>query len=261
MAAHSDKLLRAVQEGLVGPLRPLGFRATGRGSARGETVECTNGSVLITLSADWLEGELKVTVTRPGQPAVPLDALIKLQGKAIRLNRLPRSVSIGTLESMLRKIAAALLEQSPQLLANVNGSTRDADRVDHNRERSYDSAFPVLGHVYLEGSWVLRLDPANRAVAFTLETVLTQAHVRYHPPRPGEQYCYERAVLTLSSLSPVAYQLSGAMPHHDPSGIDDFGNIDTFRECGSNVWELTGDWGLLTIVNPLVSLTLEEPTI
>lgn len=130
--------------------------------------------------------------------------------------------------------------------------------MDHTGDTPYDLAFPDLRHVHLEDSWVLRLDPAEHAVAFTLETVLTPEHVRYHPPRPGEQYCYERAVLTLSSPSPVAYQLSGSMPHHDPSGLDDLGNIDTFQECDSNSWELTGDWGLLTIVNPLLSLMLEE---
>jgi hypothetical protein len=118
VAPDSDKLLRAVRKGLVGPLRPLGFRATGSGSARGETVECTNGSVLITLSADWLEGELDVTVTQPGQPALPLAALVNLRGKAIHLNRLPRSVSVGTLEATMRKVAAALLEQIPQQLAD-----------------------------------------------------------------------------------------------------------------------------------------------
>jgi hypothetical protein len=118
VAADSDKLLRAVQAGLVGPLRPLGFQATGSGSSRGETVECTNGSLLITLSADWLEGELNVTVTQPGQPAIPLATLIELQGKAIHLNRLPRSVSVSSLESTMRKIAASLREQIPQLLAD-----------------------------------------------------------------------------------------------------------------------------------------------
>jgi hypothetical protein len=131
--------------------------------------------------------------------------------------------------------------------------------VDHTEETSYDDAFPDLRDVYLEDSWVLRLDPAERSVAFTLEAVLTLEHVRYHRPIPGEQYCHERAVLTLTSRSPVDYQLSGALPSHDLSGSGDLGNIDSFRQSNSNSWELTGDWGLLTIVNPRVALTLEEP--
>jgi hypothetical protein len=131
--------------------------------------------------------------------------------------------------------------------------------VDHNGEISYDSAFPDLRDVYLEDSWVLRLDPAERSVVFTLEAVLTPAHVRHHPPHPGEQYCYKRAVLTLSSRSPVAYQLSWSPPARDLSGLEDLGNIDTFRQIDSNSWELTGDWGLLTIMNPGVALTPERP--
>lgn len=116
MALENDRLLRAVQRGLVEPLGSLGFRATGVGSLRGETVECTNNSVLITLSADWLEGEIDVTVTQLGQPGVPLAALIELEGKAIHLSRLPRSVSVSSLEATMRKIADTLLEQIPQML-------------------------------------------------------------------------------------------------------------------------------------------------
>jgi hypothetical protein len=131
--------------------------------------------------------------------------------------------------------------------------------VDHTGETSYDDAFPDLRDVYLEDSWVLRLDPAEHSVVFTLEAVLTPGHLRYHRPHPGEQYCYERAALRLSSRSPVAYQLSWSPPAQDLSGVDDLGNIDTFREIDSRSWELTGTWGLLTIVNPLVVLTPEEP--
>jgi hypothetical protein len=136
--------------------------------------------------------------------------------------------------------------------------TRNDEAVNHIGETSYGDAFPDLRDVYLEDSWVLRLDPAEHSVAFTLEAVLTRAHGRYHQPNPGEQYCYERAVLTLTSRSPVAYHLSGALPAHDLSGSADLGNIDTFRQSNSTSWELTGDWGLLTIVNPHVALTLQE---
>jgi hypothetical protein len=68
-----------------------------------------------------------------------------------------------------------------------------------------------------------------------------------------------RRLLSLSSRSPVAYQLSGSPPAQDLSGVDDLGKIDTFREIDSRSWELTGTWGLLTILNPLVVLIPEEP--
>jgi hypothetical protein len=54
-------LLPAVERGLAEPLAVHGFVASGGGGQRGETVECSNGATLITISADWLEGELAIT--------------------------------------------------------------------------------------------------------------------------------------------------------------------------------------------------------
>ena len=117
MAGDNDKLLRAVESGLVEPLRQWGYRATGHGSFRGESVECTNGAVMITITADWLEGELDIRLAQRGTKAVPLRDLVTLQGMGIHLSRLPRDVNATTLEATMSKIAAALLIQVPQLLA------------------------------------------------------------------------------------------------------------------------------------------------
>jgi hypothetical protein len=115
----SDKLLRAVDRGLVEPLRQFGYRATGTGSIRGETVELSNGAVMITLSADWLEGELDIRVAQRGAKAVPLRDLVEVQGLGIHLSRLPRAVTAASLEGTMRKIAEALLSQVPEMLADL----------------------------------------------------------------------------------------------------------------------------------------------
>lgn len=113
----SSRLLPAVQRGLVAPLAAYGFVATGGGGNRGETVECTNGSTLISVSADWLEGELALTVRSAGRPPTAIGDVIDLtQIKGLHLSRLARNVGIETLEAQLRKLAEALIEQAPQVL-------------------------------------------------------------------------------------------------------------------------------------------------
>ena len=115
--AVSSRLLRAVERGLVEPLARYGFVAAGGGGNRGETVECSNGQTLITVSADWLEGELSVTVQRPGESPVAVADLVDLDGvKGLRMTRLGRNVSVSTVESTLGKIAEALDEQASDVL-------------------------------------------------------------------------------------------------------------------------------------------------
>jgi hypothetical protein len=104
--------------------------------------------------------------------------------------------------------------------------------------------------------WILRIDASERTVAFTLEAVLTPHHPDYTPPDPGEQYRYRTGTLLLSSDLPIAYELAGIRPNLDPDGSEDFGNIDTFQPLQADTWELTGQWGQLTITRPAVALTL-----
>jgi hypothetical protein len=110
--------LDAVERGLVTPLLPHGFTASGGGGGRGETVECTNGTTLLTVSADWLEGELAVTVRKPGGPSVDIGEVIDLgRVKGLHLSRLGRGVSTERVAEQLKKLAQALMEQAPQVLA------------------------------------------------------------------------------------------------------------------------------------------------
>jgi hypothetical protein len=96
-----------------------GFTASGGGGNRGETVECTNGFTLITVSADWLAGELSMSVQRAGGSPVPIEDVLDLgKIKDLHLRRLGRSVSAAAVETNLRKIAHALDEQAPDLLTS-----------------------------------------------------------------------------------------------------------------------------------------------
>ncbi len=122
MGHASSRLLPAVERGLLGPLAPYGFVALGGGGVRGETVECSNGWTLLTVSADWLEGELGVTVRTRAGLLSSLDDLIDLgRISGLRLTRLGRGVSAATVEAQLRKVADALIEQAPNVLIPDDG--------------------------------------------------------------------------------------------------------------------------------------------
>jgi hypothetical protein len=108
------RLLAAVEVGFASLLTHYGFVASGGGSERGETVECTNGTTLITVSADWLEGELSLTVRSLGGRPVPVDDLIDLTRiKGLHLTRLSRNVTTDVVAAQLEKIALALSQQVP----------------------------------------------------------------------------------------------------------------------------------------------------
>jgi hypothetical protein len=114
------RLLPAVELGFGPLLSRYGFVASGGGGARGETVECTNGTTLITVSADWLEGELALTVRSAGEAEMSIAEVIDLaRVEALHLSRLSRSASTETVAAQLRKIAEALVEQAAELLGRA----------------------------------------------------------------------------------------------------------------------------------------------
>jgi hypothetical protein len=111
------KLSDAAKAGLR-PLVERGFHvSTVADSPRGETVEAVRDLVAIRVDADWLEGEVQVTVQTAGEPPVALDRVVDVaRVEGLHLRRVPRSVSRGVVESTLSKIAAALVEQASDVL-------------------------------------------------------------------------------------------------------------------------------------------------
>jgi hypothetical protein len=136
----------------------------------------------------------------------------------------------------------------------------DDDVPGDERVRAYYEMFKTFAEVYLEGSWVLKVDERGDALVFDLEVVLTERHAFYEPPRPGEMYCYRRGQLVLRSPQPILFRRSGNPPTVDPNGEQDYGNIDTFTPVGDEPsdWELTGDWGEALVVRPEVELNLDK---
>lgn len=89
-------------------------------SGRGETVELTGDRVLITMGADWLEGELEISLQAVGGRPIPLQDVVDLShAKALHLHRLPRGVSTGVLTSTLTKTAQLLVAHAADVLAGA----------------------------------------------------------------------------------------------------------------------------------------------
>src|SRR5262245_51406250 len=92
----SDRLLRAVERGLLPSLVEFGFTIGVAESAnRGASVDLVGGERRIEVHADWLEGEVVVVLLDPDQPAQTV----------VRLTRLARNLGVSVLEARLRRVA------------------------------------------------------------------------------------------------------------------------------------------------------------
>ena len=95
------------------------FESSGPGG-RGESVELISDLVRISISADWLEGEMAVDLQTVGHPAVPLGSVVDLeQVHGLHLRRISRSATRDQLVATLTKVADALVSQAPDVLAET----------------------------------------------------------------------------------------------------------------------------------------------
>lgn len=121
----------------------------------------------------------------------------------------------------------------------------------------------TLSAVYLEDSWVLGIvdDTDTRQLRFRLEVVLTPKHPAYHPPKPGEQYCYAQGWLIFSDARVVWLQKSDSYAI-DATGEKDHGNIDSLTRVHDH-WHAEGSWGevhIYTDADPSLALDAPEST-
>ncbi|MBY5969583.1 hypothetical protein [Halomonas denitrificans] len=105
---------------------------------------------------------------------------------------------------------------------------------------------PGLRDIYLQVSYVLKIDKGPDHISFFMDFVLMEAHPKYIDYHPGEQYCYKHGVIEFSAVEKINefYNVSmvpGCLP------VDtDIGNIDVFF-CKGKRYVLQGDWGELDI--------------
>jgi hypothetical protein len=97
-------------------------------------------------------------------------------------------------------------------------------------------------NVYLEDSYVLRFQESARRLDIEVEAVLREEHQLYQAPKPGEQYCYRKAVIRFSDADSITWVRRDFSASVDSDGKVDLGNIDYFCE-DDGVYKLGGDWG------------------
>jgi hypothetical protein len=106
--------------------------------------------------------------------------------------------------------------------------------------------FPGLVGVFLEDSYVLGISESPEQLSFRLDAVLTPEHPAYHPPRPGEQYCYADGTLIFGDVASVEWLRRSSSHYTDASGEEDLGNIDILTVAGGT-FTVEGDWGEVRI--------------
>lgn len=106
---------------------------------------------------------------------------------------------------------------------------------------------PSLRGLLLEESYVLDIVAHPGEVSFMLDLVLTPDHPEHGPPKPGDQFCFRRAVLTFNGVGRLLWSNSGSPPARDASGEEDFGHVDS-HEWDDAGHVLEGDWGRMEIV-------------
>ncbi|BBZ06298.1 hypothetical protein MDOR_04670 [Mycolicibacterium doricum] len=109
------------------------------------------------------------------------------------------------------------------------------------------SQFPGLTGVYLEDSYVIGIAEAPGQLTFKLDAVLTPESPAYHPPQPGEQYCYALGTLTFAGASRIEWERRTTARYTDADGEEDLGNIDIVAVDGEALL-VEGDWGRVRIV-------------
>jgi hypothetical protein len=103
------------------PVVEMGYRIKSSGpDYRADWVDLIGDVVKISITADWLEGEINVELQALGHPAVPLGSVVDLgQARGLHLRRIARSATQGQLVSTLKKVADALVAQAPSVLAGT----------------------------------------------------------------------------------------------------------------------------------------------
>jgi len=111
----------AVGGGMLDHLQPFGFVvAETTETRRGATVRLANGIATVVITADWLEGEIEVTVGRIGEEGVAFGSLVPPNAaRALHLRRLPRNVRTSVVEAQLSQVAELLTEHQRDLLSRT----------------------------------------------------------------------------------------------------------------------------------------------
>lgn len=108
--------------------------------------------------------------------------------------------------------------------------------------------FPSLAGVYLEDSYVLAISETGGQLTFDLDAVLTPESQAYHPPLPGEHYCYANGRLIFPNVTSIEWVKRYDTHNTDASGQEDLGNVDILT-VEEEAFVAEGDWGRVRILS------------
>lgn len=119
------RLLTATEAAFGSWVANYGFRIEGTTArGRGNTSTVRSDLLLLRILHDSLEGEIVITVDRPGRPPVDLEQWVDLSAvSGLGLTRLPKGITSGQLESRLRKVADAIEAREPDLVGRAADPT------------------------------------------------------------------------------------------------------------------------------------------
>lgn len=101
-------------------------------------------------------------------------------------------------------------------------------------------------NIYLEDSFVLKIQESSNELSFTLEIVLTEKHPFYVKPINDEPYCYKLGKISFKNCKSIKWLNRNFHPYLDSGGNIDYGNIDCLMSFGKKYY-LEGDWGKVEI--------------
>jgi len=106
---------------------------------------------------------------------------------------------------------------------------------------------PGLEDVYLEDSWVLKIEVDANCLSITLDLVLLKSHPEYSILAIGEQYCYRKGKMVFSNVCELGWREKASRPAIDANGEIDFGSIDSF-EYEDGRYAISGEFGQIDMV-------------
>lgn len=124
--------------------------------------------------------------------------------------------------------------------------------------RSYEE-LGQLGDLYLEDSYLLRVDETTEHVTFVVEAVIVEGSEWWTPKKPDEQYSYRRVRIDFPNVKETKwrrrdFQQIPPAPGDEP----DFGSIDYFAEVAAGKFRLVGEWGDVEIESGPPEVRLDD---
>lgn len=113
-------------------------------------------------------------------------------------------------------------------------------------------------YIYLEDSFVLKVEETAQSVAFIVDAVLNEEHPLYSLPKNGEVYCYHKATIIFPNPVLVTWGNRSIIPE-EITDENDLGNIDIFYK-NDNGYYLEGDWGDVWIKSDTVKIIFFQET-